>query len=239
MKHPLTICCTFGLCLWLNFLVLGQTLPPNSSFTINETGTQLRLGARILLDAQQDGFMSIKEVLPAPTQKHFAVVACGYECNDNIGFLFHADGSDKRKFTARWDVILQTALEWSADGRQLYYYRINSSGAEAPRRAPREGWVSVDVRTGDKTSAHARRLKANARYAVFNVRSGDGLNVRTRAGAKAQVIGTLPHDAKGVRITGAAVLSGGGIWAPIKAQGLSGWVNQSYLREERTQTTTN
>jgi hypothetical protein len=239
MNHLLTICRAFGLCLLLNFLAWGQTLPPGSAFTLNDAGTQLRLGERVLLDAQQDGFMSIKEVLPAPGQTHFAVVACGYECNDNVGFLFRADGSGKRKFTARWDVILQTAIEWSADGRQLYYYRINSSGADAPRYAPREGWVSVDARTGDKTSANARRLKANAHYAVFNVRAGDVLNVRARANVKAHIIGTLTHDAKGVRVTGAAVLSGGSIWVPIKAQGLSGWVNQIYLREEHTQTTTN
>lgn len=210
-----------------------------SAFTLNAAGTQLRLGERVLLDAQQDGFMSIKEVLAAPDQKHFAVVACGYECNDNIGFLFRVDGSSKRKFTARWDVILQTAIEWSADGRQLYYYRINSSGAAAPRRAPSEGWVSVDVRTGSKTSALARHLKNTARYAVFNVRNDDVLNVRARADAKAQIIGTLTHAAKGVRVTGAAVLSGGSVWVPIQAQGLSGWVKQNYLREDRTQTKTN
>jgi hypothetical protein len=239
MKHLLTICRVFGLCLLLNILTCGQTLPSGSAFTLNDAGTQLRLGQRVLLDAQQDGFMSIKEVLPAPDQTHFAVVACGYECNDNIGFLFRADGGGKRKFTARWDAILQTVIEWSADGRQLNYYRINSSGAVAPRRAPRPGWVSVDVRTGIKTAALARRLKNNARYAVFNVRNDDVLNVRARADVKAPILGTLTHAAKGVRITGAAVLSGGSVWVPIQAQGLSGWVKQNYLREERTQTTTN
>jgi hypothetical protein len=183
--------------------------------------------------------MSIKEVLPAPDQKHFVVVACGYECNDNLGFLFRADGSGKRKFTGRWDVILQTAIEWSADGRRLYYYRINSSGAEAPRRAPRPGWIAMDIRTGLKTPAQTRRLKSKARYAVFNVRAGDVLNVRADADAKARIIGALAYDAKGVRVTGAAVLSGGNLWVPIQTQGLAGWVNQNYLCEERTQTATN
>lgn len=239
MKHPLTICRAFGLCLLLNFLAWGQTLPPGSAFTLNDAGTQLRLGGRVLLDAQQDGFMSIKEIMPAPDRTHFAVVACGYECNDNVGFLFRADGSGKRKFTARWDVILQTAIEWSADGRQLYYYRFNSSGAEAPRRAPSEGWVAVNVRTGIKTIARTRRLKSGARYTVFKVHAGDGLNVRASAGVRAPVIGALPHNAKGVRVTGAAVLSGGSLWVPIQAPGLSGWVNQNYLCEERTQATTN
>lgn len=238
MKHLLTSCRAFGLCLLFNFLAWGQTPLPNSAFSLNDTGAQLRLGGRVLLDAQQDGFMSIREVLPAPDQHYFAVVACGYECNDNLGFLFRADGSGKRKFTARWDVILQTALEWSADGRRLYYYRINSSGADAPRRAPTPGWVAVDVRTGAKTSAQLRRLKSTARYAVFNVRPGDVLNVRARAAARAQIIGLLAHDTKGVRVTGAAVLSGGNTWAPIQAQGLSGWVNQNYLCEDRTEPTT-
>lgn len=239
MKHLLTTYRAFGLCWLLTFLAWGQTLPPGGVFTCNDAGTQLRQNGRLLLDAQQDGFMSIKEVLPAPDHTHFAVVACGYECNDNIGFLFHTDGSGKRKFTARWDAILQSAIEWSADGRQLYYYRINSSGAAAPRRAPSEGWVAVNVRTGDKTSARSRRLKPTARYAVFNVRADDGLNVRTRADAKARIIGTLTHNTKGVRVTGAAVRAGGNLWVPIQAQGLSGWVNQNYLCEERTQPTIN
>lgn len=233
MKHLLTSCRAFGLCLVLHFLAWGQTTLPSRAFSLNDAGTQLRLGERVLLDAQQDGFMSIKEVLPAPDQTHFAVVACGYECNDNIGFLFRADGSGKRKLTARWDAILQTALEWSADGRQLYYYRINSSGAAAPRRAPAAGWVAVDVRTGTKSAAQMRRLETTASYAVFNVPPADVLHVRARATAKAQSIGTLTNEAKDVRVTGPAVRNGSILWVPIRANGLTGWVNQNYLREER------
>lgn len=239
MHELLTLCRTFGLCLCFSFLAWGQTLPKDGGFTLNDAGTVLRLRARLLLDAQPDGFMSIKEVVPAPDQKHFAVIACGYECNDNIGFVFRADGGGKRKFTARWDVILQNAVEWSADGRQLYYYRINSSGAEAPRRAPAEGWVSVDVRTGAKSVARTRQLKTTANYAVFNVRHDDVLRVRTRPAAQAQSLGALAHDAKDVRVTGAAVRDGSISWVPIRANRvnganeLTGWVNQSYLREER------
>ncbi len=235
MKHLLTICRAARLCLLLNVLGFSQTLPPGGEFSLGAGGTQLRWRARVLLDARQDGFMSVKEVIRAPDQQHFAVVACGYECNDNVGFLFNAGGTGKRKFTARWDVILQSAVEWSTDGRQLYYYRINSSGAAAPRGAPPEGWIEVDVQTGHKMPARSRRLKTTASYAVFNVRHDDVLNVRARADAKAQITGTLPHDARGVRVTGAAIRAGGHVWAPIQANGLTGWVNQNYLCEERTQ----
>lgn len=233
MKHLLTICRIFGLCLVLNHLSLGQTLPPDSAFSLNDAGTQLHWRNRLILDAQKDGFMSIKEVLPAPNQKHFVVVACGYECNDNIGFLFRADGSGQLKITAREDYILQTTVEWSSDERQLYYYRINSSGAEASRNAPAEGWMAVNLRTGVKATARTRQLKKTASYEVFNVRNNDVLNVRAQAAAKAQVIGTLPHNAKGLRVSGKSRQANGSTWARIQTKELTGWVNQNYLREER------
>ncbi len=224
---------------WCGALLLGVGLAVAQEPVRNADDTQLRLAGKLLLDARRDGFMSIKEIIPAPDQQHFAVVACGYECNDNVGFLFNADGTGKRKFTARWDVILQSAVEWSAAGRQLYYYRINSSGAAAPRGAPQQGWIEVDVQTGRKAPARSRRLKTTASYVVFNVRHDDGLNVRARAAAKAQVVGTLPHDTKGVRVIGAAVRAGGNVWAPIQAHGLAGWVNQNYLCEARAETKPN
>ncbi|MBI1765094.1 MAG: SH3 domain-containing protein [Acidobacteria bacterium] len=222
-----------------NLLCLSQTLPPGTALSLNPAGTQLRWHERVLLDAQRDGFMSIKEIVSSPDQKQFVVIACGYECNDNAGFLLRADGGGKRKFTARWDAILQSAVEWSDDGRRLYYYRINSSGATAPRGAPAEGWIAVDVRTGAKTKAAMRKLKATTSYAVFNVGSNDVLNVRTSPDGNAAISGTLAHNTKGVRVTGAAVRVGGNNWVSIQAQGLTGWVNQNYLCEEHSITKTN
>ncbi|MGH9802680.1 MAG: hypothetical protein ACRD82_20125, partial [Blastocatellia bacterium] len=88
----------------------------------SDDSTKLRLGNRTLLENTKDGFMSVSKVRYSPDGKRFVVVACGFECNDNIGFLFNADGNGKRKFTARWDNILQDKVEWSADGKKLFYY---------------------------------------------------------------------------------------------------------------------
>lgn len=206
--------------------------PPAMQAAISEDYTKIILGGRVLLEAEKDGFLSVHTVRYSPAQDYFLVIGCGYECNDNIGFLFAADGSGRRKFTGRWDFILQDAAEWSADGKYLYYYRINSSGAEVPADAPAPGWVQVEVASGAKTPATTRRLKPTATYRVFNVASDDVLNVRTAAGPRAPLAGTLPAAATGVRVTGDGVLVGGSLWVPIRHGGLTGWVNQNFLCEE-------
>ncbi|HMV51139.1 MAG TPA: hypothetical protein PKD31_25590, partial [Blastocatellia bacterium] len=161
--------------------------------TISEDGTKLLRGNRVLLDSNKDGFMAVHQVRPSPDGKRFAVIACGYECTDNVGFLFNADGGGKRQFTMRWDFLLQDVLEWSADGKKLFYYRINSTAAEPPKTAPAEGWVEIDLATGRKAAAASRTLKPNASYAVFNVRMDDSLNVREAPSLKANIAGKLPY----------------------------------------------
>jgi hypothetical protein len=236
MKKDRMHLCGFALLLWsLGWAATAQTPRP----VLNAEATELRLGTQLLLEAQRDGFLSIKEISYAPGGRHFVVVACGYECNDNHGFLFRADGSGKRRFTARWAYLLQDVFEWSADGRRLYYYRINSSGARAPRGAPRPGWQEVELSTGRQTPAHSRRLKLDGRYAVFNVHPQADLQVRAAPGLRAKVRGSLAPNATGLRITGAAVLTGGIRWVPVQAAAVTGWVNQNYLREERTLTKPN
>lgn len=205
---------------------------PALKAVISADYTKLTLGEQVLLEAGKDGFLSIHEVRYSPAQDYFLVIGCGYECNDNVGFLFAADGSGKRKFTARWDFILQTAAEWSADGKYVYYYRINSSGAEAPAGAPAPGWVQVEIKTGTKAPAATRVLKPAATYRVFNVAHDDVLNVRAAAGAAAPIAGTLPATAAGVRVTGTGVTAGGSVWVPIRHGELAGWINQNFLCEE-------
>ncbi len=200
--------------------------------TISEDGTKLLRGNRVLLDSGKDGFMAVHQVRPSPDGKRFAVIACGYECTDNAGFLFNADGGGKRQFTARWDSILQDKLEWSADGKKLFYYRINSTAAEPPKTAPAEGWVEVDAVTARKAAATSRTLKPNASYAVFNVRMDDSLNVRETPGLSANIIGKLPHDAANIKFTGDAQKTGKETWVKIKFGALTGWVNQNYLYEK-------
>lgn len=206
----------------------AQTAEPS----ISQSRERLTLNGKLLLDAEQDGFMSLLEVRRSPTDAHFLVIACGYECNDNIGFVFKSDGSGKRRITSRWDYILQSAAEWSEDGRKIYYYRVNSTGADAPKSAPDEGWMEFDLKTGRKSPATTRRLKTNASYAVFNVRGDDVLNVRSRPNREARIIGAIPPDASGIKVTGAGVKSGRERWVPISYQKITGWINQNYLREE-------
>jgi hypothetical protein len=212
-------------------LAAGISIAQSNKLTINTDETQLSINGRVLLEAQRDGFLSVKDMRPSPTGAHIAVIACGFECNDNMGFLFNADGTGKRRFTGRWDSILQTKLEWSADGRWLFYFRINSSAADVPRGAPPEGWVEIDMRNFRKTVATHRELKAEASYAVFNVFDTGFLNVRRTAGGGAPVVGTIPAGSAGIRVTGRSVRLGRERWVPIRHEGLAGWVNQRYLYE--------
>jgi len=209
-------------------LVFAQTGP---SFKVSNDETKLLLGNRVLLDGRKDGFMSVQQVKPAPGGKHIAVIGCGYECNDNVGFLFNADGTGKRKITARWDSILQDKLEWSADGKRLYYFRINSSGAGPPPNAPAEGWVEVDAASGRKTTATSRRLKPRARYAAFRVSPEDPLNVREAPGLTAKITGKFESKVQDLQFTGESRRVGRTVWVKIRHEDLTGWVNQNYLYE--------
>jgi hypothetical protein len=175
--------------------------------------------------------MGLKSLLYAPNGKRFLVLACGFECSDNIGFLFNADGTKKRRINVPWDWILDDKVEWSADSQFLYYYRINSSAAEPPRGAPPEGWVQVNVRTGAKTLATARRLKAGVNYGVFRLREQDVLNLRRAPSTQAEVVGKIPYDGNGVQFAGEMKAVGKTIWAKVKFRESTGWVNQSYLYE--------
>lgn len=199
---------------------------------VSQDGARLTLGDKVLLQNDRDGFMSVKQVKPAPQGARFVVIACGYECNDNVGFLFKADGTGKRRFTTRWDFILQDKVEWAADGKKLFYYRINSSGADPPATAPPEGWVEVDVATGRKSRAAARILKTEARYAVITSIASDGLQVRAAPGAASPSLGVIPADGKGVKVTGAHRRVGRATWVQVTFQNLTGWVNQHFLYEE-------
>ncbi|MFN0108216.1 MAG: hypothetical protein ACKVZH_05115 [Blastocatellia bacterium] len=221
-----------GKLVWVCLIVFVWASQPVASqqpqATISEGGTTLKLGNRVLLTSEKDGFMSVHKVRHSPDRKFFVVIGCGYECNDNIGFLFNADGSGKRKFTARWDNILQDKVEWSADGKRLFYYRVNSTGADPPANALVSGWVEIDLTNWRKAMASSRALKPDASYAVFNVRRDDFLNIRESANAKGKSVGKLAHDAKDIRFAGE---KGKGGWVKITRNGVSGWVNQNFLYE--------
>ena len=241
LRNPRALCASAVKFLFASLLALlcstlaaGQTT--TSKAIVSEDGSQLSLGNRILLKNTTDGFMSVKQIRPAPDGKHFAVIACGYECNDNIGFLFNADGTGKRNFTALWDFILQDKVEWSADGKRLFYFRIHSTGAEAPANVPAEsqleGWIEVNVTTGRKSKAVSRTLKTLIPYNVFNVAPNDSLNVREAPNGKAEIIGKLAHNANGIHVTQERRVAGQITWVKIKHDMLVGWVNQNYLYEQ-------
>ncbi|MGH7495816.1 MAG: YbaY family lipoprotein [bacterium] len=211
---------------------LAQTQETQLKPVISEDRMQLSYREKVLLDGATDGMMSIHSLRYAPEGEHFLVIGCGFECNDNVGFLFKAEGSGKRRFTERWDYILQDKAEWSADGQKIFYYRINSSGAEPPAAAPVPGWIEFDVKTGRKSPAASRRLKTTATYAVFRVGGADVLKVRIAPGTKSAEVGAVPHDATGLKVTGPGKSVGRDTWVPVRYQDVAGWVNQSYLYEE-------
>lgn len=225
-------------CLWMMLVAAVGALSAAPAFAQNDPrraapsgdGLKVLLGAQVLLQSDRDAFMSVHRVIYSPTGQRFVVIGCGFECTDNVGFLFNADGGGKRKFTAQWDHVLQDKVEWSDDGTKLYYYRINSTGADPPRGAPPEGWVVMDAASGRKSGGVARRLRTGANYSVFN--ASDGLAVRSAPGTSAKEVGRLAPDAKGVRVTGPGKQSGRGTWVPIQHQSVTGWVNQSFLFEE-------
>ena len=69
------------------------------------------------------------------------------------------------------------------------------------------------------------------RYAVFN--APDGLAVRAAPGVAAPELGRWPDGAAGITATGQRRKVGRAVWAEVQGAGLTGWVNQSYLSEER------
>jgi uncharacterized protein YgiM (DUF1202 family) len=97
--------------------------------------------------------------------------------------------------------------------------------------APAEGWVEVDATTGRKTMETSRRLKPEARYAVFRVSPEDPLNVREAPGLNAQITGQFESKVQGIQFTGETKKIGHTVWVKIKHENAVGWVNQNYLYE--------
>ncbi len=212
-------------------LLIGGSFSQTNKPVFNEDRTRLLCNGKVILASEKDSYMRLSEIRFSPDGKRFLVLACGFECTDNVGFIFNADGTGKRKLTANWDWILQNKLEWSDDSKYVYYYRIPSTGADPPPNAPQEGWMQVVVRTGTKSLATSRRLKANASYAVFRVSENDPLNLRSAPGLKSKVVGEIPYHSKGLQFAGVTKRMGKETWAKVSFGTLSGWVNQSYLYE--------
>ena len=92
--------------------------------------------------------------------------------------------------------------------------------------------MRVDVRTGKKSPGVGRALKLTATYGVLSLSGGSVLKVHAQPEPKAKIVGTIPSYAKGIKVTGSGTKVGREMWAPVKFQDISGWVNQDYLFEE-------
>lgn len=69
-------------------------------------------------------------------------------------------------------------------------------------------------------------------YRVENVSVNDTLFIRSGPGVKYQEVGALRYDASGIRITGPVLQIGESRWVPIQYQGIEGWTNQAYLKQD-------
>ena len=92
--------------------------------------------------------------------------------------------------------------------------------------------MQVQVKTGAKSTATSRKLKANATYAVFRVYENDPLNIRNAPGLTTKIVGKIPFDGKGTQGLGQSKQVGKEVWVKIQFGDIIGWVNQSYLYEE-------
>ena len=95
-----------------------------------------------------------------------------------------------------------------------------SVGADSP--AP-SAVLGGSVTGSDQASAQT------GPYRIVDVEQNDSLNVRGGPSSEHSVVGAIPPTARGVRGKGACV----GSWCPVQYGGVTGWVAQRYLAEDR------
>lgn len=66
-------------------------------------------------------------------------------------------------------------------------------------------------------------------HQVINVQSDDALNIRSGAGTRYPVIGTIPFNGRTVMSTGQTQQAGSSTWTEVVWLGQIGWVNSRYL----------
>ncbi|MCB1621105.1 MAG: hypothetical protein KDI44_10245 [Thiothrix sp.] len=70
-------------------------------------------------------------------------------------------------------------------------------------------------------------------YSVVHVAPDDKLNMRDRAGVEgSKVVASIPHNAKGILLSGEQQQVGSSTWVKIAWSGQRGWVNKYYLLED-------
>lgn len=128
-------------------------------------------------------------------------------------------------------------LERFADGNILAATARNAAGDWIAVRtgSGREGWVGADYLRCDQAPMSLpvgapRFAPADlSGYHVVNVRVDDMLTVRSAAGADKPLVGAIPPNGAGIRVTGAGVKVGAYDWLPISYNNVSGWVNSHFL----------
>jgi LysM repeat protein len=74
-------------------------------------------------------------------------------------------------------------------------------------------------------------------YHVVKVNAKDSLLIRFGPHIKYKKLGSIPHDGTEIKVTGPKLTVGKSRWVPIEYQGISGWVNQGYLKSDCPVTT--
>jgi len=70
-------------------------------------------------------------------------------------------------------------------------------------------------------------------YKIQRVSSDDSLNMRSIAGTKGAIVGTIPFNGTGIVSSGHEEKLGTSTWAEIHWSGKSGWVNKYYLAADK------
>jgi len=69
-------------------------------------------------------------------------------------------------------------------------------------------------------------------YKVINVKSWDTLSVRKWPGIKSRIIYNLAANTRGIELTGRSRQLRRYLWVQIRHNGITGWINRSYLEED-------
>jgi LysM repeat protein len=93
-----------------------------------------------------------------------------------------------------------------------------------------EGWVNRGYLAG---SADCQAVKKpHGCYRVINVASNDTLSIRSKPNATSEQVGVIPYRGTGIQMLGQLKQIKNSSWAPIRYEGIQGWVNHAYLAED-------
>ena len=112
-----------------------------------------------------------------------------------------------------------------ADPSQSPFRYFLSRPAELPAAAPAPATAPPVKPEVPGKPAAAPTIQT---YRIMNVRPGDTLSIRSVPSMTAAIVGRIPTDGRGIRVTGACA----GPWCPIAYGAVRGWVNRFYLAAE-------